>query len=264
MKWIAAALLLLSSPAFAEETIERIEDNSFLIEEAYNQEKGVVQHINAYQWMDDESWEYSFTQEWPVTGSAHQLSYTVPYQGFEGEPESGGFGDALLNYRYQLIAEDPVALAPRVSLILPTGDEHAGRGHDVLGYQLNLPLSVYLGNGFVTHWNLGATWLPHATGGHHQDADLTGFNYGASLIWIASEKFNLMLEAVGEANEDFGEDGEVEREESFLLSPGMRLAIDFDSGLQVVPGLAMPIGVGPSHGDYGVFAYLSFEHPFTE
>ena len=45
---------------------QRIEDNSFLIEEAYNQEAGVVQHINTmfYDWKHD-TWSYSFTQEWP-------------------------------------------------------------------------------------------------------------------------------------------------------------------------------------------------------
>jgi hypothetical protein len=32
--------------------------------------------------------------------------------------------------------------------------------------------------------------------------------------------------------------------------------------LQIVPGLALPIGLGPIAGERGVFAYLSFEHPF--
>jgi len=29
-----------------------------------------------------------------------------------------------------------------------------------------------------------------------------------------------------------------------------------------VPGIAFPIGVGPSAGDDAVLLYLSFEHPF--
>ena len=37
---------------------------------------------------------------------------------------------------------------------------------------------------------------------------------------------------------------------------------NFDSGLQIVPGVAVPVGVGPSEGEYGVIGYLSFEHPF--
>lgn len=39
-------------------------------------------------------------------------------------------------------------------------------------------------------------------------------------------------------------------------------AHNFDRGLQVVPGLAIPMGLGPSRGDEGLFVYLSFEHPF--
>jgi hypothetical protein len=34
--------------------------------------------------------------------------------------------------------------------------------------------------------------------------------------------------------------------------------------LQIVPGLAIPLGLGPSKGDKGVFVYLSFEHPFSQ
>jgi hypothetical protein len=50
--------------------------------------------------------------------------------------------------------------------------------------------------------------------------------------------------------------------DDLVISPSVRGAINFASGLQIVPGLGIPIGVGPSHGDRGVFVYLSFEHPF--
>ena len=39
-------------------------------------------------------------------------------------------------------------------------------------------------------------------------------------------------------------------------------AFNFPGGLQVVPGLAWPIGIGPSGGTDYLFIYLSFEHPF--
>jgi hypothetical protein len=45
------------------------------------------------------------------------------------------------------------------------------------------------------------------------------------------------------------------------VSPGIRWAWNFPTGLQVVPGIAVPIGVGPSRGDRALFLYLSFEHP---
>ena len=46
-----------------------------------------------------------------------------------------------------------------------------------------------------------------------------------------------------------------------LLTRGARYAINFESGLQIVPGIAFPIGLGSSEDEYGVFVYLSFEHP---
>jgi hypothetical protein len=52
--------------------------------------------------------------------------------------------------------------------------------------------------------------------------------------------------------------------QTLLLSPGVRWAYNFSNGLQIVPGLAVPIGVGPSAGERGVFVYLSFEHPFQK
>jgi len=48
---------------------------------------------------------------------------------------------------------------------------------------------------------------------------------------------------------------------SLFLSPGIRWAYNFKNGLQIVPGIGVPIGVGPSSGEKGVFLYLSFEHP---
>ena len=74
-----------------------IADNSFLMEEAYNQEPRVVQHINALMRFNGE-WAYAFTQEWPVGSQRHQLSYTVPV--------TTGLGDLAINYRHQLSERD--------------------------------------------------------------------------------------------------------------------------------------------------------------
>ena len=64
-----------------------IQDNSFLIEEAYNQEFGVVQHINTFtrSWYTH-SWVYTFTQEWPVPGQTNKMSYTLSYLSTGGTP----------------------------------------------------------------------------------------------------------------------------------------------------------------------------------
>src|SRR6478736_4273243 len=76
-----------------------IQDNSFLVEEAYNQEFGVVQHISSFtRFWDSKDWVYTFTQEWPVPGNErHQLSYTLAAVHSGDFPGSGaGFGDVLL------------------------------------------------------------------------------------------------------------------------------------------------------------------------
>ena len=46
---IITVSILLETTAFAVE-VKKIQDNSFLIEEAYNQEPGVVHHIQIFQY----------------------------------------------------------------------------------------------------------------------------------------------------------------------------------------------------------------------
>jgi hypothetical protein len=113
----------------------------------------------------------------------------------------------------------------------------------------------------VTHWNLGATFVSRAKGVDGAEADTVGFNYGAGIVYLSSENLNFLFEAVGNSDEAVEGDGLVEREHSFFINPGLRFALNFPSGLQIVPGIAVPIGIGPSSGDYGAFLYLSLEHP---
>lgn len=244
-----------------------IEDNSFLIEEAYNQEYGVVQHIQNWQrdWPGDE-WVYSYTQEWPIDPAPrNQFSYTIPVV----QPDAAvgtGVGDILINWRYQLVGsgDTRVAFAPRVSLVLPTGDWRRGRGAGTTGVQFSLPLSVKLGRRFVTHWNAGATILPSAKDTLGNKADSRSANLGASLIFLAHPRFNLLLETVYANTEVVTGPNVTEREHDWLISPGVRWSWNFGNGLQIVPGIAVPIGAGPSAGQYGVLLYLSLEHPYRK
>jgi len=253
-------MMLAVSSAFAEEPRE-IQDNSFLIEEAYNQEDGVIQHIQTFQYMKDDSWLYTFTQEWPVPNQTHQLSYTIPVERIKGGGQDDtGVGDVALNYRYQAVLREGVAFAPRFSLIFPTGDEKKGLGTGTVGYQVNMPLSVKLSERFVTHYNMGLTVTPDSKDAAGAKADTVATNYGASAIYLASKNLNLMLEVVGGTEQTVQGNGVTANENSLLVSPGLRYAIDLGK-LQVVPGVAFPIGMGPSKGEYGAFAYLSFEHP---
>src|SRR6185369_4957863 len=145
----------------------QIQDNSFLVEEAYNQERGVVQHINTFSRMwNSKDWSYSFTQEWPAPGNwHHQLSYTlVGMHAGANSGTGGGMGDTIFNYRYQAIGsgESRLAFSPRLSLLLPTGNVLEGRGLGAVGGQVNLPVSIVLHRRVVTHWNIGGTFVPRA------------------------------------------------------------------------------------------------------
>jgi hypothetical protein len=267
--------LLLSAPRSLAQTpapsqakrTPPIQDNSFLLEEAYNQEDGVVQHINAFMRLRGGDWVYTFTQEWPVFKQKHQFSYTLVGQRAGRAPDGGtGFGDLALNYRYQLVGdgEAKVAIAPRFSVLLPTGDERKGLGAGGTGIQVNVPASIVLHNRVVTHWNAGATYHPAAKNGLGEEASLRGYNFGQSLIWQARPTFNFMFETVYNKSESVIGPGRREREHSLFLNPGLRWAHNFRSGLQIVPGIAVPLGVGPSRGDRAIFIYLSFEHPFQK
>jgi hypothetical protein len=265
---LAASLLVASLPAAAQTAAEEagpIQDNSFLVEEAYNQEAGVVQHINTFS-RDRETrdWVYTFTQEWPAPSQRHQLSYTLPWQDLSGPDGGSGAGDVALNYRLQLVGsgETPVAFSPRFSLLLPTGDEEEGRGAGRAGYQVNLPVSAVLGPRAVAHFNLGATFTPGARNSRADEADLADYTFAQSFIWLARPRLNLMLEFAYESAEEVASPGRAERGESFFVNPGLRWAHDLANGLQVVPGISVPIGVGPSEGEQAIFLYLSLEHAF--
>ena len=81
----------------------RITDNSFLVEEAFNQEAGIFQNIFNVGAIGRD-WAATFTQEWPVVSQKHQFSYTLAWVACDGD---AAFGDTLINYRYQACWKGP-------------------------------------------------------------------------------------------------------------------------------------------------------------
>jgi|KBSMisStandDraft_5_1062788.scaffolds.fasta_scaffold02816_9 hypothetical protein len=218
-----------------------ITDNSFLIEEAFNQETGVVQNIFTWAREHDGAWAANFTQEWPAPGMTHQLSYTLAYL---NTGEARGFGDALINYRWQLRGETArgPAISPRVSVILPVGRREDELGDGKVGLQVNLPASKQFGDLYV-HANAGYTWLPSTR--------RVGL-LGGSGIWRVSPLFNLMLEGVALLDESTIVP---------TLSPGFRRGWNFGEK-QLVVGLAAPITWADGRSTVSVLTYLSYELPF--
>jgi hypothetical protein len=271
--WVCLPLIAVAAPKpdavlqakTAERPIDGIMDNSFFIEEAYNQEPGIVQHIltgfgnvNRLSGPDAGAWDLTLTQEWPIFSQKHQFSYTVPYSFVEsGGMRSNGIGDVLLNYRYQAFfnPETLTAFAPRATLVLPTGDDERGFGEDTLGYQVNLPFSTTFGDRWFVHLNAGATWLSDSASG----GDLWDSNVGASTIFAATSNVHFLLEWIGNWNDEA--EG---REFESIISPGVRTAFNFKNDTQFVLGVAAPIGLTGAAPDYGVFLYVSFEHAFLK
>lgn len=255
-----------------------IEDNSMLIEEAFNQESGVIQHISNLM-IDKGNVVYSYTQEIPLANDRHQLSFTFMYNSFKrpsGSPDnrfkSQGFGDMLINYRPLIWGKKDWALViPRFTLIIPTGDARYGFGDGAWGGQFNLAVTKRLNKIVTTHYNAGYTWL---SGAHFystinnqpellQRNDMSGFNWGSSAIFNVTPKFNFMVEYVSALQDEYTEEGAVQRKNaSYVINPGFRFAIDVDR-LQIVPGLGIPLNF--ADGKYqgaSTFFYLSIEPAF--
>jgi hypothetical protein len=241
------------------------EDNSILIEEAYNQEFGVVQHITtlAFTGPRRRDLAFEFTQEWPFATQRDQLSYTL--QMVRPDGGSAGVGDLAVHYRRQFgLKGRPWALAPSVSLILPAGDVDAGRGNGSLGVELGLPLSYTISRDLVTHWNASAGILPWAKTGFSDDRrSLKSFQVGGSLIGPMRSPIQLMLESLVTIEDEFAAPNRVESVTSWIVSPAVRVALNF-GGLQLVPGFAVPItrSAGESVTDF--ILYFSAEHAFRE
>ena len=265
-------------PEEKKKRAEGVQDNSFLIEEAYNQEPGVVQHIFTFRYdinrlpgHDDRVFNLNFTEEWPVTSQRHQLSYSIPFSSVETRGQhDDGLNDVMLNYRYQVLNESDTqpAFAPRLSFIFPTGSTDQGLGDGTFGYQVNLPVSKVLSDRWTVHFNAGATVLPRVRAeldeGGHVKRTLASYNLGESAIFAVTSNFNLMCETVQTWDQSLNGRGRREREFSAVVSPGMRYAINLPKVLdaQLVFGVAAPIGLTRPAPDFGVLGYISFEHKF--
>ena len=56
----------------------------------------VVQHIlGGYYQPNQKAYVGTFTQEWPLSGQQHQISYMIPYQQLDGGAK--GIGDLLIS-----------------------------------------------------------------------------------------------------------------------------------------------------------------------
>ena len=253
-----------------------IEDNSMLIEEAFNQEAGVIQHISNFI-VADGNFIYAYTQEIPIPNEKHQLSFGVSYSAMK-KPEgalfnqnflTNGFGDMVINYRPMLMDKNDWALViPRFTLIAPTGNARYGLGFGGWGGQFNMAVTKRLNSKLTTHWNAGYTYVWKADSYNYlsdgtpeltYQKNLNFKNVGASLIWLVRPKFNLMVEYLSAFDKTISGTGSLENETSTIINPGFRFAVDLGK-VQIVPGMGIPINFSNgSFANTSAFFYLSIE-----
>ena len=255
----ATMLVLCANLAFAQAKPFEIADNSFLVEEAFNQEPGIFQNIFNLRFDRHGNWEGAFTQEWPVFSQTHQFSYTLPFADIGGQ---SGIGDVLLNYRWQATveSESTPAISPRLSIILPSGSVRRGLGNGGVGWQTNLPVSKQFGNVYV-HGNGGFTYLPSVDTPFGDVSLFTPFA-AASIITRVRPMFHLMFETVVEWDESV-EAGVRSREAITTINPGFRTGWNMGDA-QTIIGLAIPIQFAHRVTEAGVFGYFSYELPFLK
>jgi hypothetical protein len=189
-----------------------------------------------------------------VASQTHQLSYTLPFAG--ASEISGGLGDTLVNYRYQVFQETATrpAFSPRLSLILPVGGRE--RGYDTLGYQVNLPFSKQFDDWYV-HWNAGFTSYPGVNvETRPEEVNLFTPHLSGSVIWRARPMVHPLLEVIFESEEAL--DG---RTSLLTLSPGLRVGRNMGDR-QLVAGAALPVTFHEDGSDGAILLYLSYELPF--
>jgi hypothetical protein len=237
-----------------------IMDNSFFVEEAFNQDAGVFQNILNFNRTRNGEWLATFTQEWPLFSHTHQISYTLP---FASTDLGSGLGDAYIHYRLQVLDGDNgrLAFSPRVSLILPSGSVSKAIGQGSPGWEVNLPFSQQIGDLFV-HWNAGFTQVPRALGDDDLEHDLFTPRVAGSGIWRARPMLNLMLETVVEWTDVPTGPSSTRHVSRTTVVPGLRTGVNAGEA-QTVFGFGVPISIVEGARDVGVFVYFSYETRFT-
>jgi hypothetical protein len=252
-------LSFLSFSAFAQ-----IEDNSFLLEEGFNQERGVYQFIQKYQTFNRaKGYEYSFENEIPIPDESQQFSYEFAHGRATSEGH-GAISDITLSYRIQPLNKDGFLMADRFGLILPTGRVEKGAGNGVYGFEFVKAVTVPVGKNWMNHWNFGFSVLPNAKSqGHDKRGTISSFSSGTSLIYLWSDNFNFLLEGLLESGQGIDETGAKSSSTSFTLNPGVRFAVDLDwKETQIVPGISFPTEMLNGPTEHGVLVYLSIEPKF--
>lgn len=245
----------------------RLQSAAFFVETAYHQDGDELQHTFKLIRDREHYWAASFLSEIPLGSYKDQLSVSVPAQFVSrGGSIPRGAGDTEIEYSRTVIGNNVsrVTVSPTVGVSLPTGSYRRDLGYGTTGIKFSVPASYVITPRLGASTNVGVEYFRKAKNESGERANLTNFELGQSIAWYAKPNLNLLVEAVWERSQRVAGDNLKEQENEVFVSPGVRWAHTFRNGATIIPGFAVPVGVGPSRGNNGVFFYLAFEHRFRK
>ena len=218
-----------------------LQDNSFLIEEAYNQEAGVVQHVGSLPPAEPRLGVSPSTEEWPIRSQTHQFSYTraLSLAAQRGHAAASAISNSSYRYPGAQRDRDPAGIrsAIHASSCRPATTAR-GPAFDSYGYQINLPVSKIIADR-VTHSRQRGPHLlfrrvrPAADElqprrQHHLRGDARDQRAGRGARRVDRDRGSSMR-AASSANSPS------------RCSPACRHAFNLEQGSQLVLGAGMPI-----------------------
>ena len=269
MKNILAVLMMMSFAGYLlaqGEYPEPISGNTFLIEEAFNQDARVVQHILKFSFTrpSDENLIF-FAQEWPLFSHDHQIGFSFSYFWLKKDENPYFlFGTLTLDYRYQLLDDGNwAAMAPRISLVVPHRKNYP---YGNIGYQLNMPVSKRVHDKWIVHVNAGVMLQPKVDVNLPEKKNIYSYHAGAGLFWLLHPKFNITLEWLSEFRDEYDWDEdwdeEIKKNKSIhWINPGVRFAFRVGP-VEFVPGFCVPLQVHGKKKPKTAYLSVSMEHPF--
>ena len=262
------------NPAAATETaakekvdVRQLQSDEFLVDTAYLQDQDEFLHKFRIQRTNGRRWSADFTEEVTVGSEKNQVVFSIPaHLGGNADEQSKGFGDAQIEYSYGLYGDSKsrVTISPGIRLSLPLGNFRAGLRTGGSGGSFKIPVGVMLGRRFGSNSIYEMTFTHSARNTDGDRANTLNTEVGQSFVWFAKPRFNFFVEALWERSQEVTGRGSTANVRSLMISPAIRWVHECKNGLTISPGVAVPIGAGPSRGERNIFFYISFGHPLRK
>lgn len=247
--------------------LRQLQSDEFLVETAYLQDIGEFVHKFTFARKDPKTWSAVFTEEVTLGNEKHNVVFSIPaHLAGSASERSRGLGDLEVEYFYGLYGnnESRITVSPGVAVSLPTGDHHKELGSGAPGISFKIPVSILLTKRFATNSLVEATYTKSHRNSENEQASTLDYEIGQSFVWFAKPKLNVFVEALWERSQEVSGPDLKKNEHSFVISPAVRWAYEFKNGLTIAPGIAAPIGLGPSFGEHNIFFYITFAHPLSK